>query len=105
MRKSSILLIAAFSLLMACIPKMKDTTKPASASTWDAIVANAQKAGLQSERKDEGSRDGKYFWYVKVAASGGTIYYTKNNSSGKVAFACDGVNECDKQGLALINGQ
>ena len=91
--------------LAACVPSMRNTNMPASPSTWASIVANAQKGGLQAERNDEGDRTGKYFWYVKVAASGGTIYYTKNNSSGQVAFTCDGVNDCDKQGLALIDGR
>lgn len=98
-------LLFTLVLLSACLPKMRDTDAPASPSTWDTIVANAQQAGYATQRKDEGARDGKYFWYVKATRDGGTIYFTKNNSTGDAAFACDDVQDCDRNGLALINGK
>lgn len=96
--------------LLACVPKMRDTKEPATATAWDTVEHNAKTAGYPAEQSPQGSRDGRYFWYVKVMQGGGTIYYTKNNATGGVAFTCSGgaldeSSVCDKAGLALLKGR
>ncbi|HVK88607.1 MAG TPA: hypothetical protein VM513_31025 [Kofleriaceae bacterium] len=103
-------LVIGAVFLVGCLPKMRDTGKPANPDTFDAIKANAESSGYAAERSAEGARDGKYFWYTKASKDGGTIYFTKNNSTGAVAFSCSGgpfdkADACDAAGLALINGQ
>jgi len=108
---SCLFAIVAFTSACGIMPpKMRDTNKPATPDTFDQIVANAEKAGYKAERSASGARDGKYFWYAKASRDGGTIYYTKNNSTSGVAFACNGgplddADACDKAGMAILNGQ
>ena len=54
--------------------------------------------------------DGYSLLQGQASKDGGTIYFTKNNSSGGVAFTCEGgpfENEdaCNQAGMALINAQ
>lgn len=95
--------------LAACgLKGIKDTNKPAGPSTWASLEQRAQAAGYTTVRKDEGSRDGSWFWYVKATYASGTIYFMQNNSTKNVAYNCDGSlgdkGSCDQAAGELLKG-
>lgn len=91
--------------LLGCAPSMRDTAAPATPRTFDNLEASAKKLGWKTERAENGASDGIYFYYLRVTTdTGGKVYFTKNNSRGKVAFTCEGLDdaECDVAGIRLF---
>lgn len=88
------LLSLALLALTGCgiiVPKMRDTRVSSSSTSYSKLSEEATKLGWQAEQAPDNkpSREGKYFWMLKVTpTSGGVLYFTRNNLSGNVSFTC-----------------